>query len=394
MWCKCCVPQGSVLGPILFALYINNIYRAVRKDNIRLFADDTALFKRNANLNTLISDVASKFNDLYLWCIRNKLTINSDKTNFILFHTINKPIPPNLNEIVTNNMTINRLKSFQYLGLTLDETLRFNDHVDFLSSSLIKYFGIFNKVKYRITNKLARELYFAFIYSTIKYGIEVYGRCSAQNANKVQVMQNKLLNLLLRKHRMSPTDEINENMDLLKVSDIYECNLLTFVNDIMMKMCPDSMQQYYQKRRNIYDVRVKNQLIVPQVRMSVGDRAVRVAGATLWNNMHKDMTHYRLRKWFKGRLIKHYIAKYHVWWIDWCLFLSVFDTYLPLLALKIAFFYSELSCHFVLYRPGYHLHFYLVVSKMSLVLPWQPPADNNVCFCLVKECFLYICWKM
>ena len=106
------------------------------------------------------------------------------------------------------------------------------------------------------------------------------------------------------------------------------------------------------------------------------------------------MTQYRLRKCLKGRLRKHYIAKYHVWCIDWCLFLSVFDTYLPLLVLNIALFYSELSCHFVSYRPGYHLHFYLVVRKMSLVLPWQPPADNDVCFCLVKEYHLYICWKI
>ena len=148
------------------------------------------------------------------------------------------------------------------------------------------------------------------------------------------------------------------------------------------------------KRRNVFDVRVKNQLIVPQVRICVGDRAVRVAGATLWNNMHKDMTQYRLRKCLKGRLRKHYIAKYHVWCIDWCLFLSVFDTYLSLHVLKIALFCSELSCHFVSYRPGYHLHFHLVVSKMSIVLLWKPPADNYVCFCLVKEYYLYICWKI
>ena len=205
-------------------------------------------------------------------------------------------------------------------------------------------------------------------------------------------MQNKLFKLLSRKYRMTPTDEIHINMNLLKVSDIYECNLLTFVNGIMMKRCPDSMQQYYQKRHKVYDVRVKNQLIVPQVRISVGDRAVRVAGASLWNKIHKDMTQYRLRKCFKDKLRKYYIAKHHVWCMDWCLSLSVFDTYLSLLVLKIALFHSELSCHF-LYRPGYHLNFYLVVRKMSLVLPWQPPGDNNVCFCLVKECYMYICWK-
>ena len=61
-----------------------------------------------------------------------------------------------MDEIVTSDMTIKRVKSFQYLGLTLDETLRFNEHVECLGKSLIKYFGIFNKIKYRVTNKLAR----------------------------------------------------------------------------------------------------------------------------------------------------------------------------------------------------------------------------------------------
>ena len=115
-------------------------------------------------------------------------------------------------------------------------------------------------------------------------------------------------------------------------------------------------------------MRVKNQLIVPRVNISVGDLAVRVAGASLWNNMHKDMKQYRLKKCLKGKLTKYYIAKYHTWCIDWCLFLSVFNTYLSLLERNIALFHSELCWHF-LYLPGYHLNFYLVVSKMSLVPP-------------------------
>ena len=90
-------------------------------------------------------------------------------------------------------MTIMRVKSFKYLGLTLDETLNWNEHVNELCKSLMKYFGIFNHIKYKITPVVVRQLYYAFIYSRIKYGIELYGSSSASNVNKVQVIQNKLL---------------------------------------------------------------------------------------------------------------------------------------------------------------------------------------------------------
>ena len=91
----CGVPQGSVLGPLFFAIYINDIYKAVGQNDVRLFADDTALFMHHSDLNTLTVDIISKFNELNRWCISNKLTINASKTNIILFHTINKPIPNN-----------------------------------------------------------------------------------------------------------------------------------------------------------------------------------------------------------------------------------------------------------------------------------------------------------
>ena len=252
-----------VLGPLLFSFYIDDIYREVGQDCIRLFAEDTALFIYDENLNSLIANVVSKFNELYLCCVRNKLTMNCDKTNFTLFHAINKPKPKQMDEIATSDMTSKRVKSFQYLGLTLDETLRFNEHVECLGKSLIKYFGIFNKIKYRVSNKLARELYYAFIYSRINYGIEVYGNCSAKNIDTMQVTQNKLLKLILHKDRRTPTDEIHKTMNILKVKDIYECNVLSLVNNIMMKVCPSSFELYFQKRQNNYDVRRKNSIGSP-----------------------------------------------------------------------------------------------------------------------------------
>ena len=125
------------------------------------------------DLKTLTVDIISKFDELNMWCISNKLTINASKTNFILFHTINKPIPNNFTEITTERMIIKRVNSFKYLGITLDETLNLSVHVDILCESLLEYFGIFSHVKHKVTPTVARQIYYAFIYSRIQYGIEV-----------------------------------------------------------------------------------------------------------------------------------------------------------------------------------------------------------------------------
>ena len=204
------MPQGSVLGPLFFALYINDIHHAVGTEYVRLFVDDTALFMSHPDLTALIANIKSKFEDIFKWCISNKLTINAEKTNFVLFHTFNKPIPQQLKEIKTEFMTIMRVKSFKYLGLTLDETLNWNEHVNELCKSLIKYFGIFNHIKYKITPVVVRQLYYAFIYSRIKYGIELYGSSSASNMNKIQVIQNKLLKMVLKLDRLMPTNDLHK----------------------------------------------------------------------------------------------------------------------------------------------------------------------------------------
>ena len=175
-----------------FAIFINNIHKAVGQNNVRLFADDTALFMHNSNLNTLTVDIISKFNELNRWGISNKLTINASKTNFILFHTIIKPILSNFMEITTERMVIKRVNSFKYLGITLHEPLNWSVHVNILCESLLEYFGIFNHIKYKVTPKVARKIYHAFIYSRIQYGIEVYSSCSETHINRLHVMQNKL----------------------------------------------------------------------------------------------------------------------------------------------------------------------------------------------------------
>ena len=155
---KCGVPQGSVLGPLFFLLYINDIYRAVGCNAVRLFADDTSLLSNGLNLNDVIIEAKELFDKLYHWCVANKLSINSNKTNFVFFHMKNKPVPNDFDSIQTSHMTIGGVKTVNYLGLVIDENLYWNAYVDFVCTSLVRYFGIFNHIKSFITSRIARQL--------------------------------------------------------------------------------------------------------------------------------------------------------------------------------------------------------------------------------------------
>ena len=148
-------------------------------------------------------------------------------------------MPTNFLTIQTEFMSIDRVPFFKYLGLTLEETFTWNNHIDDIGKSLAKYFGIFNQMKDKVTSKFSREPYFSFIYSKIKYTIEVYGNCPSTNMNKSQILQNKLMKILLKLDKRTSTDYLHKMLKICKVNDIYVCCLLNFANDVLCGRCSD-----------------------------------------------------------------------------------------------------------------------------------------------------------
>ena len=147
-------------------------------------------------------------------------------------------------------MTIRRVMIVNYLGLVIDENLYWNAHVDFVCTSLLKYFGIFNHIESFITIRIARQLYFAFINSRINYGIEVYGHCADEHLSKLQTSQNKLLKLLLKLDRRTFTNQLHRDLSLLKVSDIHAVSLLCFVNKCRAARCPETFCKFLSSSAN------------------------------------------------------------------------------------------------------------------------------------------------
>ena len=160
-----------------------------------------------------------------------------------------------------------------------------------------------------VSKALARRLYFAFIYSRISYGIEVYGNNYKHSVTQIQTIQNKLLKLILNMDRMTSTNTLHSNLRILKVSDISKVKILLFVNNCLLGSCPYIFISYFTSHRPGYSLRSSG-LNVPRTRTVVGSLGVYCNGARLWNGLSEDINKFRHQKNKKTHLVKHFIASY------------------------------------------------------------------------------------
>ena len=142
------VPQGSILGPLLFSIYINDIQNSTKYFDFIKYADDTSLINSNICIGrdnlTIIND---ELNKVYTWLCTNRLSLNIKKTKFMIFHNKNKKIIHLVPNITINNIMIERVEDFNFLGITINEMLNWNTHISKLSTKVSKSIGILYKLK-------------------------------------------------------------------------------------------------------------------------------------------------------------------------------------------------------------------------------------------------------
>ena len=168
------VPQKSILGPILFLLYINDIENCSKLLSFVLFADDTNIFYSSNCLKTINEVIQTEINKVSEWLNVNKLSLNITKTKFILFRSSNKK-PKYDVKITINDKNIERVKNTNFLGIIIDECLTWNEHIAQVAKKIIRGSGIIARIRHFVNRNAAKLIYYALAYPYLIYGNFVRG---------------------------------------------------------------------------------------------------------------------------------------------------------------------------------------------------------------------------
>ena len=189
----CGVPQGSTLGPVLFLLYINDLHLCTELLQILLFADDTTLICSSNDLVSLVNTVNSELSHLQTWFNLNKLSLNPSKSCYIIFH--NQKIVPTHPDIIIGNQIIKKVQSCKFLGVEIDSTLKWLNHIRFLEKKLSSTIYIIRNIRHKITRITALKLYDTLIVSHLNYCNTVWGNAYKTYLGNLFRLQKRALRL-------------------------------------------------------------------------------------------------------------------------------------------------------------------------------------------------------
>ena len=214
------VPQGSNLGPVLFLLYINDIVHASNKLKFTLFADDTVLNFSNENPNELNSIVNEELEKVNAWLSSNKLVLNYDKCHWML-HSTKNCNDTDLNFYIGTH-SLEMVTSTKYLGVVLDNKLRFNLHIEDVCRKISKTAGMLYRLKFYVPKNILLNLYYSLVYPYLIYCILVWGYAANVHLDKIFILQKRIVRYITNSAYLSHTNCLFLDLEVLKIREVFK----------------------------------------------------------------------------------------------------------------------------------------------------------------------------
>jgi len=296
------VPQGSLLGPLLYLLYIMNIPKHKMISSYNIYADDTNLIAKSKTLDELEKTINKDLRLLSEWLDLSELAINVKKTNYIIFKVPNKKY--NQIELKINGSTIQNVSCVKYLGIYIDEFLKWDKQIVKIKKSVIPVITAIRRCG-GLPKQAAKLVFNGFILSQIRYNICSWSNCAKFHIEQIGTIMNKSLKSLLKLSPRTSTKDLYKNTGYLDINQLIYFEKSKYIFNI--KKGNQKSKLILQERNEIhnYNTRNRNNINIPKVKTTKNANSLKCSAIKIYNSLPSEIKNCQNVHIFKKKLKKH-----------------------------------------------------------------------------------------
>lgn len=302
------VPQGTVMGPNLFILYINDIVHCVNKCRIQLFADDTLLYMIGENVCDIVEVINSELRVLHEWFHLNSLSVNIDKTKFMIIKSRYSSIDiKSHGGVYINNKKIEQVEECKYLGVMIDNSLTFSKHATYITGKIAKKVNVISRLRNHLSRWSKLLVYKTIVLPHLNYCATVLYLLNNTEIGNIQRKQNRAMRAILKCDRFTSIKEMLKETQLLSVKQTLFFNSMVVVyqikNGLLAKCLLDGL--VYVGDVHGYGTRARGNFYVRTMNTSFGQNSLFHRGLIEFDQLPMDVKNCQTVKMFKSRCRKY-----------------------------------------------------------------------------------------
>ena len=281
---------------------INDFSKCCSYFDFHVFADDTNLFCTNSSLRVLESLVNDNLKRVSLWLHANKLSLNIDKTNFIIFHPRQKVINYQV-RLHIDSKQLKQVKSTRYLGVHIDSYLTWKCHLQHITKKIKCSVGILANIRHYVPISILLQLYYTLIYPYLTYAVTTWGNTYPTTLKPLITLHKKAIQLIRFSEFRAHTSPLFAHLKILKFSDLIFLNNALLMYDFHENNLSSVFHDFFTPVSSVhkYNTRLasKDSYYISKVRTNYGKFNIRFVGAKVWNSIDESFKSKRCNQFKK-----------------------------------------------------------------------------------------------